>query len=136
MTHPTLTVDDHPPAGCTARVQRLRGRVLSAEPSICSERGLLVTEAYEHYAADPLVLRRAKAFAHTLDNMSITLDEGELVVGNQASTQRAAPLFPEYLVDFLATSSKSSRRPDRFQVSPEVRAVIRTALSPPGAARP
>jgi pyruvate formate-lyase/glycerol dehydratase family glycyl radical enzyme len=126
------TTRDRPPAGCTPRVQRLRERVLGAEPSICAERGLLVTEAYERYAADPTVLRRAKALAHTLDNMSIILDEGELVVGNQASAPRAAPLFPEYLVDFLAAEiDEFPRRPaDRFQVSPEVRGLILEVIVP------
>jgi formate C-acetyltransferase len=105
---------------------------LSTEPSICAERGLLVTEAYERHAADPTVLRRAKAFAHTLDIMTITIHEGELVVGNQASAPRAAPLFPEYLVDFLAEEiDEFARRPaDRFQVSDEVRAHILERIVP------
>jgi len=33
------------PAGCTERVVRLREYVLNSEPSLCIERGLLVTEA-------------------------------------------------------------------------------------------
>jgi pyruvate formate-lyase/glycerol dehydratase family glycyl radical enzyme len=132
MTNQAATSDGSPPAGCTPRVQRLRQRVLHTEPSVCAERGLLVTEAYERYSADPLVLRRAKAFAHTLDRMTITIDEGELVVGNQASAPRAAPLFPEYLVDFLAEEiDEFPRRPaDRFQVSPEVRTLILDRIVP------
>jgi pyruvate formate-lyase/glycerol dehydratase family glycyl radical enzyme len=119
-------------AGCTPRVQRLRDRVLQTEPSICAERGLLVTEAYDHFSADPLVLRRARAFAHTLDHMSVHIEEGELIVGNQASAPRAAPLFPEYLVDFLAQEiDEFPRRPaDRFQVSAEVRALILDQIVP------
>ena len=99
--HP-VSATTAPPAGCTPRVQGLRQRILDCQPSLCVERGLLVTEAYARHAADPVVLRRAKALAHTLDHMSISIDEGELIVGNQARAPRAAPLFPEYLVDFLA----------------------------------
>jgi pyruvate-formate lyase len=129
MTHLTI---DRPQAGCTPRVQRLRERVLNTEPSICAERGLLVTEAYERYAADPPVLRRARAFAYTLDNMTITIDDGELLVGNQASVPRGAPLFPEYLVDFLADEiDEFPRRPaDRFQVSGEVRSLVLERIVP------
>jgi len=123
---------DRPAAGCTPRVQRLRERVLNTEPSVCVERGLLVTEAYEQYAADPQVLRRSKAFAHTLDHISIYIDEGELLVGNQASAPRAAPLFPEYLVDFLAAEiDEFDKRPaDRYQVPEEARAPILEAIVP------
>jgi pyruvate formate-lyase/glycerol dehydratase family glycyl radical enzyme len=131
MTYPTY-MTELPPAGCSPRVQRLRERVLNTEPSICAERGLLVTEAYERHAADPTVLRRAKAFAHTLDHMSIAIDEGELVVGNQASAPRAAPLFPEYLVDFLAEEIDEFpvRPADRFRVPEEVRARILEEIVP------
>jgi pyruvate formate-lyase/glycerol dehydratase family glycyl radical enzyme len=132
IPHQTLSGDNNPPAGCTPRVQRLREQLLNTEPSICAERGLLVTEAYERYAADPVVLRRARAFAHTLDHMSIAIGDGELVVGNQASAPRAAPLFPEYLVDFLADEiDEFPRRPaDRFQVSGEVRSLILERIVP------
>lgn len=131
-TEPSTRAAARPAAGCTPRVEQLRERVLHTEPSICVERGLLVTEAYEKYAADPLVLRRAKAFAHTLDHMSIYIDEGELVVGNQASAPRAAPLFPEYLVDFLATEiDEFDRRPaDRYHVPEAARAPILEQIVP------
>jgi len=88
--------------GCTERVRRLRERLLATTPSLCAERGLLVTEAYQRFQGDPPVLRRAKALAHVLDHMTIYIGEDELIVGNQASAPRAAPVFPEYMVAFLA----------------------------------
>ncbi len=118
-------------AGSTERVRRLREQLLDTTPSLCAERGLLITEAYETYAADPPVLRRARALAHVLDNMTIRIDEGEIIVGNQASRPRAAPLFPEYAVDFLADEIDEfpRRRADVFNVSPEVKeAVLNTIL--------
>ncbi len=33
--------------------------------------------------------------------MTIFIDEGDLIVGNQASRLRAAPIFPEYAIDWL-----------------------------------
>jgi pyruvate formate-lyase/glycerol dehydratase family glycyl radical enzyme len=132
LIKPPADMTAHLPAGCTPRVRRLRERVLNTEPSICGERGRLVTEAYERHAADPLVLRRARAFAHTLEQMSIYIDEGELLVGNQASAPRAAPLFPEYLVDFLVEEIDDfpNRPADRFRVSGEVRALILEQIVP------
>jgi len=129
---PPTRASDRPAAGCTPRVQRLRERLLNTEPSLCAERGLLVTEAYARYAADPVVLRRAKALAHILEHMSVYIDEGELIVGNQASAPRAAPLFPEYLVDFLVREIDEfpRRSADRFQVSPAVKEQILDQIVP------
>jgi formate C-acetyltransferase len=119
-------------AGSTERVRRLRERLLDTTPSLCSERGLLITEAYEKYAADPPVLRRAKALADILDNMTIYIDEGEIIVGNQASAPRAAPLFPEYAASFLADEIDEfpRRRADVFNVSPEVKQAILNSVVP------
>ena len=79
----------------TDRVPRLREELLDAKPRVCVERARLVTEAYRQHEADPMVLRRAKALAHVLDHMSIYIQEGELIVGNQASApapRRSSPV--------------------------------------------
>jgi formate C-acetyltransferase len=132
QTSPAETADSALPAGSTARVRRLREHLLSTTPSLCAERGLLITEAYEMYQADPPVLRRAKALAHILANMTVTIAPDELIVGNQASASRAAPLFPEYLVDFLAEEIDEfpRRRADLFEVSPEVKVQILNDIVP------
>ncbi len=119
-------------AGSTERVYRLREQLVNTTPSLCAERGLLVTEACERHQADPPVLRRAKALAHTLASMTIYIDQDEIIVGNQASAPRAAPLFPEYLVDFLANEIDDfpNRRADVFEVSPEVKAHIINTIVP------
>ena len=119
-------------AGYTGRVRRLRERLLNTTPSLCAERGLLMTEAYERYAADPPVLRRARALAHVLDSMTIYIDPGEIIVGNQASGPRAAPLFPEYAVGFLADEIDAfpNRRADVFYVSPEVKEALLNTIVP------
>jgi len=125
--HNTQTI-----AGSTERVARLRERLLNTTPSLCAERGLLVTEAYEKYQADPPVLRRAKALAHTLEHMTVSIAPEEIIVGNQASAPRAAPLFPEYLVDFLENEIDEfpHRRADVFEVSPDVKAHILETIVP------
>ncbi len=124
--------DQSKPACCSKRVMNLRERMLSIEPSLCIERGLLVTEAYARFVAEPMVIRRAKALAYILDSMSIYIEDGELIVGNHASAPRAAPLFPEYQVDFLENEIDAFQiRPaDRFQVSPAVKAQLLNIVIP------
>lgn len=117
---------------CTARVQRLREQLLDTTPCVCAERGLLVTEAYAKHAADAPVLRRAKALAHVLEHMTVRVDDGELIIGNQASAPRAAPLFPEYAVDFLVDEIDEfpKRRADVYTVSPAVKRAILDEIGP------
>ena len=45
---------------------------------------------------DPMVLKKAKAFKKTLETMTIYIEEDSLILGNQASSNFAAPIFPEY----------------------------------------
>ncbi|MFN8258384.1 MAG: glycyl radical protein [Bacteroidales bacterium] len=83
------------------RIAQLREKVLSTKPSICTERAKFYTEAYMLHEDKPVIIRRAHALKKTLEQMTIFIDEGELIVGNQSSQNRAAPIFPEYAVDWL-----------------------------------
>jgi formate C-acetyltransferase len=101
----------------------LREALLDTQPSVCVERARLVTEAYQTYAHLPPVLIRARALAHVLEKMTLYIQPGEIIVGNQASRPRAAPIFPEYSVDWIAPEiDEFSRRPaDQFSVDPQVK---------------
>jgi pyruvate formate-lyase/glycerol dehydratase family glycyl radical enzyme len=105
------------------RIATLRQKILETTPRVCVERARLVTEVYRENEADPIVLRRAKAFAHTLDHMSIYIQEGDLIVGNQASSPQAAPIFPEYSTDWIEKEIDEfpNRTADRFLVDPAVK---------------
>jgi len=91
-----------------ANVAMLRENLLNTMPSVCVERARLVTEAYKKYESDSPVLRRARALAHVLQNMTVYIQPGEIIVGNQASAPRAAPIFPEYSTTGLPPKSTSS----------------------------
>jgi len=70
-------------------------------PPICTERAEAYTRIYEHHADKPVVVRRALALAEHLQTRTIWIKHSELIVGNQASKVRAAPIFPEYTVRWL-----------------------------------
>ena len=53
------------------------------------------------------ILKRAYAIENTLKHMTIFIEEGGLLAGNQASVNRAAPIFPaekRYPVQFCTQS--------------------------------
>lgn len=75
------------------------------EIKVCLERARLVTELYRTTEGQPVGMRRAKALAHILDNMTVYILDGELIVGNYASNPWSLPLFPDighgWVVDAL-----------------------------------
>jgi len=101
------------------RISVLREKVLSTKPSVCTERARFYTQAYEENEAQPVIIKRAYALEKTLKGMTIFIEEGELIVGNHSSRQRAAPIFPEYAVDWLPEEmDEFDKRPgDAFYIT-------------------
>ncbi len=60
------------------------------------ERARLLTESYKQTEGEPMALRRAKALAHILSNMTVYIRPGELIVGNYASDSDSVPFYPEF----------------------------------------
>jgi formate C-acetyltransferase len=83
------------------RIAILKRNVLSAIPTVCTERAGFYTEVYNEFDSSPVILKRAYALEKTLKKMTIFISEGELIVGNQSSKLRAAPIFPEYVTAWI-----------------------------------
>jgi pyruvate formate-lyase/glycerol dehydratase family glycyl radical enzyme len=83
------------------RISDLRNRYFETIPEVCTERARYFTESMKQTEGEYIALRRAKAFAHVLENMTIFVADGEVIVGNQASKPRSAPVFPEYSIDWI-----------------------------------
>ncbi len=103
------------------RIHTLREKVLSAKPSVCTERAKFYTSVYKENEEKPVIIKRALALEKTLKEMTIFIDEGELIVGNHSSQLRAAPIFPEYAVDWLPEEMDDlDKRPgDAFFITEE-----------------
>jgi formate C-acetyltransferase len=78
----------------TERVRKLRDKML-VPPSLCVERGYWMTESYKETEDEPPVMRRAKGLAKVLENMTIHMDDDELIVGRTTSKVRGGALLPE-----------------------------------------
>ncbi|PLR77403.1 formate C-acetyltransferase/glycerol dehydratase family glycyl radical enzyme [Bacillus sp. V3-13] len=85
----------------SARMDALYKHITSFKPGICIERAYYMTEIYRQNMNLPAIVRRAKAIANVLENMSIYLMPGSFFVGNQTSKPRWAPLFPEFDVEWM-----------------------------------
>lgn len=83
------------------RIESLIDILLDTQYSVCIERARFVTQSYRETEAEPNPIRRAKAIKRVLENMSLYILPGSLLVGNQACRPKAAPLFPEDAVDQL-----------------------------------
>ena len=51
----------------------------------CTERIRYFTEIYKRLPDAPEIIKRSKALAHTLENMTVFIREDELLVGNETS---------------------------------------------------
>lgn len=78
----------------TPRAARMRAKMVTT-PAICVERLKYMTQSYRETECQPELIRRAKALARVLENMSIRIDEGELFVGNFTSKVRGGAVLPE-----------------------------------------
>jgi pyruvate formate-lyase/glycerol dehydratase family glycyl radical enzyme len=67
------------------RIQILRKSLEVERYPLCIEKSRLLTESFKRTEGEPMILRRAKALAHVLDNISIFIEDDELIVGNAAS---------------------------------------------------
>lgn len=121
----------------SARIQAHKNALIHiVKPPVCTERAQHYTEAYQQHQDKPLPVRRALALANHLAKRSIWIANDELIVGNQASELRAAPIFPEYTVGWIENEiDQLADRPGAgFSVSDENKAILHR-LCPGGAAK-
>lgn len=105
------------------RIKRLKSRSLAVRQEVCPERARYYTRVYRDNPSEPLIIVRAKALRETLRFMTISIEEDELLAGSQAGSLRAAPIFPEYTVNWVIEEiDELEKRPgDAFFVRPEVK---------------
>ena len=110
------------------RNQAFRKQLIDMTPAVCTDRAMLVTRSYQAHEQDPVILRRAYALQAVLEGMHIFIEPHSLLAGNQASSDRAAPIFPEYAMDWLIRELDDieQRDGDRFTISPEAKADLRS----------
>ncbi len=82
------------------RIERMR-RSKIVQPSICVERIKYMTESYRATEGEPEVIRRAKAFLHELEHISVIIYPDDLIVGQPSSKVRGGSISPEVRCDWI-----------------------------------
>lgn len=77
------------------RVRRLRQASLDAKPWLSRERAELMTEFYRHSRETSAPVRRALAFEYLMENKTIYIGDGELIVGERGPAPKGTPTYPE-----------------------------------------
>lgn len=128
----TLTVEPTR-RGSTERIKRLREiSDQKCTPSISMERAVLLTEAYKKYEGTcPTPILRGKAFKHIMENRTLYLEKGALIVGEKGHKPWAAPTFPELCCHTLEDFDNMDKREKVFfKVSPEDRKTQEEVIIP------
>lgn len=114
----------------TEKIKRFKDAILNNRREISLERARLYTESWKRTEGMPVVIRRAEALKHILENCQIVIQEDDLLVGNRSALPRAGVASPEMSpywiqeeLDFLAT-----RPQDQFDISEADKSIFRQEL--------
>ena len=104
------------------RVASLRTQSLEAVPHICDERALLVTAASAALGLESAPMHRALIFKQIMENKSIVINDGELIVGERGSDPKGTSTYPEICCHSLQDLDILNSRPKiPYTVSGETR---------------
>ncbi len=107
----------------TDRIPKLVAHLYAKMPEIESARARLITESYKATEDKPVIMRRALAFAHILDNIPIIIREGELVVGSSTIAPRGCQTYPEFSYKWLEAEFETvaERKADPFYIADQTK---------------
>ncbi len=115
------------------RIAKLRERSVQTKPYISTERAELVTQFYQSDIPmrKSVPVCRALAFKHIMENKTIYIDDGELIVGERGPAPKATPTYPELCChDLEDLRILNKRDKTSFDVSDEVKQIYEEQIIP------
>ena len=110
-------------APITDRVKRIREKCRNTKPSLDISRYRLVTEFYMENPQLTGILKRAKSLRNLFENMPVTINEDELIVGWQGKKYRSSAQYPEtswkWFMEELRTNNFRTRSIDPYELDEE-----------------
>jgi formate C-acetyltransferase len=115
----------------TERVRQLRKQSLEAVPALSHERALILTRFYRNARPLPAPLLRARALEAILNEETVCINDGELIVGERGPAPKAASTYPELCSHSMEDLEILDRRAKiSFRVSAESRTAYRDCIIP------
>ena len=115
-----------------SRVFKMLERFDGQKPRIDIERALYFTQSMQETEGQPLVLRWAKAMKHIAENMTVYVQDDQLLLGRAGCDGRYGILYPELDGDFLDIAVKElpNRPTSPATITPEDAAIVVEQIAP------
>ncbi|MHA1910084.1 MAG: trans-4-hydroxy-L-proline dehydratase [Candidatus Kariarchaeaceae archaeon] len=116
----------------TERIEKLREESVTSDVKISHERAELITEFYLNTNEElSIVITRALAFKHLMENVSLPIEEGQLLVGMRGTGKKEVSTFPEVCCHGLDDLSVlNTREKNSYKVNQETFQVHKEKIIP------
>lgn len=116
----------------TERIGILKEKMLSQPRYASIEQAKIITDAYKASQGRPRIIRRALALKAALEQLEISAEPEELIVGNRTAGVRNGVVFPESGSTWVDREFETlpTRPQDRFQVRQEDITYFREVIKP------
>ncbi len=116
----------------TERIESSRQNYINAKPVISYERARIWTESHKKSEGEAVVIRRAKAFRDTCEQIEVTIFEGELIVGAIGEFRKCGILTPEFSWTWVDREMDNfdKRVQDPYIITDEQRTFVRKNIFP------
>lgn len=114
------------------RVIAIKNSLFENQREITLERALLIKESYQKNSNQPMIIKRALAYQHILENHQIDIDGYDLLAGIRSYKPRAGVVSPEmspyWIEEELDTFATRSQ--DAFYISKEDKEIYLQDIAP------
>lgn len=116
----------------TKRIESSRQNYINAKPAISYERARIWTESHKKTEGESVVIRRAKAFRDTCEQIEVTIFDGELIVGAIGEFRKCGILTPEFSWTWVDREMDNFDRrvQDPYVMTDDQRAFLRENIFP------
>ena len=116
----------------TKRIQKAKDAYIASKPAISYERARLFTESHKQTEGEAVPIRRARAFLHTCEHLTVTIFEGELIVGATGEFRKCGILTPEFSWTWVDREMDNfdKRVQDPYEMTDEQRSFVREHIFP------
>jgi len=117
----------------TERIENLRKESIDTEVKVSVERAKLITKFYKSEAAKgkSIPVQRALAFKYLMENVTLPVEDGQLIVGIRGTGPKEVPTYPEICVHTLEDLGVlNSRKNMPYKVDREIRELYKDEVIP------